>query len=122
MRQAHPGPLEADSERLAVDGKSPILVAIDGLPAAVVGVADTIKSGSAAAVAALQARGIEVVFACLPHGAFAARAPTFLAAGLRLIDLSADFRSDGSSCRPRSFAGLLKVVHTTNAGRFQSTH
>ena len=56
-----PGPLEADSERLAVDGKSPMLVAIDGLPAAVVGVADTIKEGSAAAVAALQARGIEVV-------------------------------------------------------------
>ena len=56
-----PGPLEADFERLAVDGKSPMLVAIDGLPAAVVGVADTIKDGSAAAVAALQARGIEVV-------------------------------------------------------------
>ncbi|NMM33114.1 MAG: heavy metal translocating P-type ATPase [Phycicoccus sp.] len=55
------GPLEADSQRLAVDGKSPILVAVDGRPAAVVGVADTIKEGSGAAVAALQARGIEVV-------------------------------------------------------------
>ena len=56
-----PGPLAADSERLAADGKSPILVAVDGRPAAVVGVADTIKAGSAAAVAALQARGIDVV-------------------------------------------------------------
>ena len=56
-----PDPLEADSQRLALDGKSPILVAVDGRPAAVVGVADTIKEGSAAAVAALQARGIEVV-------------------------------------------------------------
>jgi len=56
-----PGPLESDSQRLAVDGKSPMLVAVDGAPAAVVGVADTIKAGSAAAVAALQARGIEVV-------------------------------------------------------------
>ncbi|MEP7194048.1 MAG: heavy metal translocating P-type ATPase [Actinomycetota bacterium] len=56
-----PGPLESDSQRLAVDGKSPMLVAVDGDPAAVVGVADTIKDGSAAAVAALQARGIEVV-------------------------------------------------------------
>jgi len=55
------GPLESDSQRLAADGKSPMLVAVDGLPAAVVGVADTIKDGSAAAVAALQARGIEVV-------------------------------------------------------------
>jgi len=56
-----PGPLESDSQRLAADGKSPMLVAVDGRPAAVVGVADTIKAGSAAAVAALQARGIEVV-------------------------------------------------------------
>ena len=56
-----PGPLEADSQHLAADGKSPMLVAIDGIPAAVVGVADTIKDGSAAAVAALRARGIEVV-------------------------------------------------------------
>ena len=56
-----PGPLESDSQHLAADGKSPMLVAVDGLPAAVVGVADTIKDGSAAAVAALQARGIEVV-------------------------------------------------------------
>jgi P-type Cu+ transporter len=53
--------LAADCEHLAADGKSPMLVAIDGRPAAVVGVADTIKVGSAAAVAALQARGIEVV-------------------------------------------------------------
>ena len=56
-----PGPLESDSQRLAADGKSPMLVAVDGRPAAVVGVADTIKDGSAAAVAALHARGIEVV-------------------------------------------------------------
>ncbi|HZW42760.1 MAG TPA: heavy metal translocating P-type ATPase, partial [Dermatophilaceae bacterium] len=56
-----PGPLESDSQNLAADGKSPMLVAVDGIPAAVVSVADTIKAGSAGAVAALQARGIEVV-------------------------------------------------------------
>ena len=53
--------LEADSARLAADGKTPMLVALDGRPAAVLAVADTIKAGSAAAVAALQSRGIEVV-------------------------------------------------------------
>jgi len=37
-------------------------------------------------------RGVEVVFAALPHGAFAGRAPEYLAAGMRVIDLSADFR------------------------------
>jgi N-acetyl-gamma-glutamyl-phosphate reductase len=35
---------------------------------------------------------VEVVFAALPHGAFAARAQAFLDMGLRVVDLSADFR------------------------------
>ena len=38
--------LEADSARLADDGKSPMLVAIDGRPAGVVAVADTISRGA----------------------------------------------------------------------------
>lgn len=50
-----------DQQRLAADGKSPMLVAIDNQPAAVVAVADTIKEGSIAAVAALQKRGIDVI-------------------------------------------------------------
>jgi N-acetyl-gamma-glutamyl-phosphate reductase len=37
-------------------------------------------------------RGVDVVFAALPHGAFASRAAAFLEAGLGVIDLSADFR------------------------------
>ncbi len=37
-------------------------------------------------------RGVEIVFAALPHGALAGRARRFLDAGLRIIDLSADFR------------------------------
>jgi N-acetyl-gamma-glutamyl-phosphate reductase len=37
-------------------------------------------------------RGVEVVFAALPHGAFAGRAAAYLAAGIRVVDLSADFR------------------------------
>jgi Cu+-exporting ATPase len=51
--------LEAD--RLSAAGKTPILVAVDGAPAAVIAVADTVKAGSAAAVAALKGLGIEVV-------------------------------------------------------------
>jgi N-acetyl-gamma-glutamyl-phosphate reductase len=42
--------------------------------------------------AAWAERGVEVVFAALPHGAFAARARRFMDAGIRLVDLSADFR------------------------------
>ncbi|NUU16995.1 heavy metal translocating P-type ATPase [Cellulomonas humilata] len=54
-------PLVADVARLAGDGKTPMLVAVEGRAAGVVAVADTLKPGSAAAVAALQARRIEVV-------------------------------------------------------------
>ncbi|EON22211.1 MULTISPECIES: heavy metal translocating P-type ATPase [Nocardioides] len=56
-----PTPLLAHVEALAVDGKTPILAAVAGIPAGVIGVADTVKDGSAAAVAALQSRGIDVV-------------------------------------------------------------
>ncbi|MBX3309376.1 MAG: heavy metal translocating P-type ATPase [Cryobacterium sp.] len=53
--------LTAGMEALAVDGKTPMLAAVDGRPAGVVGVADTIKDGSIAAIADLAARGIDVV-------------------------------------------------------------
>ena len=56
-----PARLTADLDRLAADGKTPMLVAVDGRPAGVIGVADTIKDGSIAAVADLTARGIAVV-------------------------------------------------------------
>ncbi len=56
-----PASLTAWQEALASDGKTPMLVAVDGRPAGVIGVADTLKDGSAAAVAALKGRGIEVV-------------------------------------------------------------
>jgi len=37
-------------------------------------------------------RGVEVLFTALPHGVFAARARDFAQAGIRVVDLSADFR------------------------------
>jgi Cu+-exporting ATPase len=48
-------------DRLSGEGKTPMLLAVDGAPAGVVAVADTLKPESAAAVAALQAAGIDVV-------------------------------------------------------------
>ncbi|WOQ16692.1 heavy metal translocating P-type ATPase [Raineyella sp. W15-4] len=56
-----PGPLSAEAERLAAQGKSPMLVALAGRPAGVIGVADTVKEGAADAITALRQRGIEVV-------------------------------------------------------------
>jgi len=49
------------AETLAAEGKTSIYVAVDGKPAGVVAVADTVKEGSASAVAALRRLGIDVV-------------------------------------------------------------
>ena len=53
--------LEEQAERLADEGKTPMFAAVDGRPAGVVAVADTVKEDSAAAVATLRRLGIEVV-------------------------------------------------------------
>jgi Cu+-exporting ATPase len=48
------------ADQLADDGKTAMLVAVDGRPAGVLAVADTIKPGAAAAVTALQQLGLDV--------------------------------------------------------------
>ncbi|MCJ7558045.1 MAG: copper-translocating P-type ATPase, partial [Gammaproteobacteria bacterium] len=53
--------LEKEAERLATEGKTSMFIAIDGKPAGVVAVADTVKEYSAAAIATLRKLGIEVV-------------------------------------------------------------
>ena len=54
---AFSGPLEA----LADQGRTPVLVAIDGVPAMVLGVSDPVRETSRAAVDMLHARGLSVV-------------------------------------------------------------
>jgi Cu+-exporting ATPase len=53
--------VEQFAARLADEGKTPMFVAVDGKPAGMIGVADTIKEDSVAAIRALQRIGIEVV-------------------------------------------------------------
>ncbi|MBA3240246.1 MAG: heavy metal translocating P-type ATPase [Acidobacteria bacterium] len=56
--------LEEFEERaalLADEGKTPMFVSVDGKPAGLIGVADTIKEDSVAAIRALEKMGIEVV-------------------------------------------------------------
>jgi Cu+-exporting ATPase len=57
----HATALEAEADRLSADGRTPLLVAIDGKPAGVLAVADTLKEESVAAVASLRSLGLEVV-------------------------------------------------------------
>jgi Cu+-exporting ATPase len=52
---------EEGSARLADEGKTPMFVAVEGRPAGLIAVADTIKEDSIAAVRALERLGIEVV-------------------------------------------------------------
>jgi Cu+-exporting ATPase len=52
--------LDADAERLAGEGKTPMYIAVDGRAAGVVAVADTIKSDSVAAIARLRRFGLQV--------------------------------------------------------------
>ncbi|HTE19760.1 MAG TPA: heavy metal translocating P-type ATPase [Armatimonadota bacterium] len=53
--------LEAELDRLAGEGRTPMLVAVDGVAAGVVAVADRVKASSAEAVAALERMGLRVV-------------------------------------------------------------
>ncbi len=53
--------LDQSAEKLATDGKTPMFVAVDNVAAGIVAVADTVKEGSANAIAALRKLGIEVV-------------------------------------------------------------
>ncbi|OJV84618.1 MAG: copper-translocating P-type ATPase [Cellulomonas sp. 73-92] len=56
-----PAGLLKAADELAADGRTPMLVAVDGRLAGVVAVSDPVKEGSAAAIADLTARGIDVV-------------------------------------------------------------
>jgi Cu+-exporting ATPase len=55
------GDLETRSQALADDGKTPMLVAIDGHAAGIIAVADTVKDDSLAAIATMKKMGLEVV-------------------------------------------------------------
>ena len=56
-----PGELRESREELATGGRTAVLVAVDGVAAAVIGIADAPRESSALAVQALHALGIEVV-------------------------------------------------------------
>ena len=45
--------------------------------------------------------GLDVIFSCLPHNVGAARVETWLTAGVRIIDMSADFRLRDAAQYPR---------------------
>jgi P-type Cu+ transporter len=58
---ARDGTTARAAEALAAAGKTPVHVAVDGRPVAVIGIADTLKAGSAAAIAELHGLGLDVI-------------------------------------------------------------
>ena len=60
-RGVDPGPLSARAEAFAGEGKTSVIVSVDGLAAGLLAIADTLKPGAAAAVERLKALGLEVV-------------------------------------------------------------
>jgi len=65
-------PLDAAVAELSGQGKTPVLAAIDGEPAGILAVADTMKEDSAAAIAALRRLGVEVMMLTGDHARTAA--------------------------------------------------
>jgi Cu+-exporting ATPase len=90
--------LAAAGERLAAEGKTAVHVAIEGRLAAVIGVADTLKVGSAAAVAELHRLGLAVVM-LTGDNLTTARAIATLAGVDRVL---ADVRPDAKAAQVRA--------------------
>lgn len=66
----------------------------------------------------LVARGVQCAFSCLPHGASIAAVAPLLAAGMRVIDLSADYRLQD----PAVYARWYKEEHADPAGLAQAVY
>ena len=56
-----PGALEADEGRQSAQGRTPVFVAVDGTPAAVIALADPVKPTSVRAISELHSMGLRVV-------------------------------------------------------------
>ncbi len=104
--------LVESADALAADGKTPVFVAIGGSAIAVVAIADTLKPGSAAAVADLHRLGIEVAI-LTGDNRRTAEAIARLAGIDRVV---ADVRPDGKAAAIRALQAEGKVVAMVGDG------
>ncbi|MFE0605664.1 heavy metal translocating P-type ATPase [Streptomyces sp. NPDC058892] len=88
------GSLSAEAARLSAEGKTPVLAGIDGRPAGVLAVADTVKDDSADAIAALQRLGIEVVMLTGDNARTAAAIATQVGIGRVLAEVLPEHKAD----------------------------
>ncbi|MFE1786868.1 heavy metal translocating P-type ATPase [Streptomyces sp. NPDC059525] len=88
------GSLSTQAARLSAAGKTPVLAGVDGRPAGVLAVADTVKDDSVTAVAALQHLGIEVVMLTGDNARTAAAIAAQVGIGRVLAEVLPEHKAD----------------------------
>ncbi len=111
-RGIDPSSLLGPADELATAGKTPVFVAIDGRPAAVVAIADTLKAGSVEAVAELHRLGLKVAM-LTGDNEITARAIARQAGVERVL---ADVRPDEKAAQVRKLQGEGKLVAMVGDG------
>ncbi|HEX2755810.1 MAG TPA: heavy metal translocating P-type ATPase [Candidatus Limnocylindrales bacterium] len=104
--------LVAAAERAASMGRTPVFVAVDGRPAAVLAVADTLKAGSAAAVAELRRLGLTVVMLTGDNATTAGA----IAAQAGVDRVVADVRPEDKAAQVRALQAAGQVVAMVGDG------
>ncbi len=105
-------PLRLEADRLAADGKTPVLVALDGRAVGVVAIADTLKPGSIEAVAALHGLGLEVAMLTGDNR----RTAEAIGRAVGIDRILADVRPDGKAAAVRSLQAEGKPVAMVGDG------
>jgi Cu+-exporting ATPase len=104
--------LIASADALAADGKTPVFAAIDGRAAAVIAIADTLKPGSAVAVAELHRLGIAVAMLTGDNR----RTAEAIGRSVGIDRVVADVRPDGKSAAVRALQAEGAVVAMVGDG------
>ena len=106
------GPLDGVADALAADGKTPVYAAFDERLAAVIAIADTLKTGSVEAVAELHRLGLEVAMLTGDNR----RTAEAIARAAGIDRVLADVRPEGKAAAITALQGEGKVVAMVGDG------
>ncbi len=106
------GALVAEADRLAADGKTPVFAAVGKDAAGVLAIADTLKSGSLDAVAALHGLGISVAMLTGDNR----RTAEAIARSVGIERVLADVRPDGKAAAVKALQAEGKAVAMVGDG------